>query len=197
MRSSDDMAAAHDKYLERILHHVDEQLTRTRREVDRSITEIQLILVGGVTRAPYIVKKIEEHITSTTKVRVVAIEEAFRSVVAIGCVLFMGQNNFGGRYRSKEAYGIPVAEAYNKKTHGSKNCITDERTDKGEEARDLADWIVKVVSRMTVFRDYLLTTTHRVILPPSTPTHTNGRSPSRTSTEDGVRLIRGKILHSP
>lgn len=141
------MIAAHDEYLERIFYHIDEQLARTRAAAKEE-TKIQLVLVGGVTRAPYIVKKIEEHLEDCADVDVIAIEEAHKPLVAIGCVLFMGQNTFGGRYRSREAYAIPIAMPYDKKKHGS-NRILDERTDMGEEARDLAKLILPLVSKVS------------------------------------------------
>jgi len=123
------MTAAHDSYLKRVLKHVDGQIRRTKKAIAEQDVAVEVALIGGVTGSPYLVQAIRDHVQRHENIHVVAIEDHRTPLVAIGCILCLGQAEIGKRYASKEAYGIPVAVPFDRSVHRTANRWVDERTD--------------------------------------------------------------------
>lgn len=107
-----------------------------------------IVLSGGITQVPYLEQKIRHTFRGRKDIiEIMAVERPDKPLVALGCILCLRQPGFGGRSIAREAYAIPVAQKYNARQHGVQKGVDSGRSDRPyKEVRDLADWIVHVVS---------------------------------------------------
>lgn len=139
------MREAHNAYVEVVIVHIKEQISKTRKAIGGEPTKIQVVLLGGVTRSPYVVQQIRAHLADQPDLAIVEVEDGNRPLTAVGCIICLGQPSIGRHFAAKEAYGIPVAQLFHPARHRLGNRVKDERADKGTEARDITYWIKKVV----------------------------------------------------
>lgn len=144
--SKEDMIAAHRSHADRVIAHIEQQIEKTQKALEHeSDRHIEVMLVGGVTHGPFFIKLIQERFSGRSGVTVPgSVEDFMKPLIPVGCILSLAQPAIGGRYRVKEAYGLPIAREYDPKIHdqASRRKRADGR--KGWEVADLMDWMTPI-----------------------------------------------------
>jgi hypothetical protein len=135
--------ASHESHARRVIKHVKDQIEKTREAmIYNGDMDIEVLLVGGVTRSPFFSRMLQTHFEGWDSVTVPGSVENFQKpLVAIGCILCLGQPAIGRRFRVKEAYGIPIAKPFDPLIHNLESKASREDACRGQEARDLMDWM--------------------------------------------------------
>lgn len=137
------MVAAHEAHARRVIEHIEEQIAKTREAlINTEDLDIEVLLVGGVTRSPFFSRMVQTRSEDWDSVRFSGSVENFQKpLVAIGCILCLGQPAIGRRFRVKEAYGIPIAKEFDPLIHSQASQAAREDATRGQDARDLIDWL--------------------------------------------------------
>ena len=94
----------------------------------------------------YIERELRRRYSKRQNLSIAFVENFDRPLVAIGTILSGSQPEIGRIFASKEACGTLVSNPFDQDIHQQNDMAIPEDTTRGQEAGNIIDWIVHIVS---------------------------------------------------